>query len=205
MRGKLFALWAALALPLCVALRSEVLWAPWALVAISGISLWTYAHTGHSWRVGPEDLRGHGNRWIAAILLTAFLSPALRRFTGAGAWAMRTAGHAGNHHDRQQRAGRVAGHLGALQYWLGLVVLLVAIGIYALPETFDLYTLSAAALGGECPDCRRGRASAVREQSRGGEIGILLLLGLVAAGMLAGSVSGILRLARQRVTPGDDA
>jgi uncharacterized membrane protein len=39
---QLFALWAALALPLCIAVKSDVLWAPWALVAMSGVSLWTY-------------------------------------------------------------------------------------------------------------------------------------------------------------------
>ena len=56
---QLFAVWAALALPLCLAARSDVLWAPWALVAMTGISLWVHAHTGHRWRVQPDDLAAH--------------------------------------------------------------------------------------------------------------------------------------------------
>ena len=37
---QLFAVWALLSLPLCIAARSDVLWAPWALVVMTGISLW---------------------------------------------------------------------------------------------------------------------------------------------------------------------
>ena len=45
---QLFAWWAALALPLCLGVRSDVLWAPWAAVAVGAISLWVHAHTGKS-------------------------------------------------------------------------------------------------------------------------------------------------------------
>ena len=34
---QLFAVWAVLSLPLCIAARSDVLWAPWALVVMTGI------------------------------------------------------------------------------------------------------------------------------------------------------------------------
>jgi hypothetical protein len=97
------------------------------------------------------------------------------------------------------------GHLGALQYWLGLIVLLVAIGIYTLAETFDLYALSAAALGANVLIVV-GVGHLLFKGSHGGDaIGMLLLLGLVAAGLLAATVSGILRLARRRAAPGEGA
>jgi uncharacterized membrane protein len=41
---QLFALWAVLALPLCFGTRSDVLWAPWALVASVAIALWVHSH-----------------------------------------------------------------------------------------------------------------------------------------------------------------
>src|SRR6218665_3705714 len=53
---QLFALWAVLTLPLALAVRSDVVWVPWTLVAVVGISLWAQAHTGHSWRVSPADM-----------------------------------------------------------------------------------------------------------------------------------------------------
>jgi uncharacterized membrane protein len=202
---QLFALWAALTLPLCIAVRSDVLWAPWALVAMSGVSLWTYAHTGQSWRAGPDDMRAHGIGWIAAILVTALLSPALSRFSGAGAWAMRTAGTLAITMITSSALIASLGHLGALQYWLGLIVLLVAIGIYTIPETFDLYALSAAALGANVLVVV-GVGHLLLKNSHGGDtIVALLLLGLLAAGLLAGTVSGILRLARQRAATGTGA
>lgn len=202
---QLFALWAALALPLCVAIRSDVVWAPWALVAMTGVSLWTYAHVGHGWRAGPDDWRAHGIGWLAAIAVTALLSPALARFTGAGAWAMRTAGTLAIIMITSSALAAALGNQGALQYWLGLAVLLVAIGIYALPETFDLYALSAAALGVNVLIVV-GVGHVLFKNMHGGDaIGVLLLLGLLAAALLAGTVSGVLRLARLRAAAGDDA
>lgn len=202
---QLFALWAALALPLCVALRSDVLWAPWALVAMSGVSLWTYAHAGHGWRAGPDDLRAHGFGWIAALFVTAVLSPALARFTGAGAWAMRTAATLAITMITSSALSAALGNHGALQYWLGLTILLVAIAIFALPEMFDLYTLSTAALSVNVLIVV-GVANVLFKNIHGGDaIGVLLMLGLLAAALLAGTVSGILRLARLRAAIGDDA
>jgi hypothetical protein len=78
-----------LALPLALAARSDV---PWALVGMVAISLWIQARTGHRWRVEPQDLGTYPVGWLACGLLLAALSPAAARFTGAGAWALRTAG-----------------------------------------------------------------------------------------------------------------
>lgn len=191
---QLFALWAALTLPLCLALRSDVAWAPWALVAMTGISLWVHAHLGHVWAVRPGDLQVHGLGWIAALVLVAGLSEPARRFTGAGIWSLRTAttltvvmvtitALAGLF------SGTVTAH-----YGLGLLLLAVGAALLATGRFFDIYGLSAVALGLDtllvC-----GLANALLD---GGSdvIASLLLLGLVAAGVLAATVTGVLRVAR---------
>jgi uncharacterized membrane protein len=51
---QLFALWAVLALPLALGARSDVLWAPWALVVVVAVSLWTHAHAATAGRCGPN-------------------------------------------------------------------------------------------------------------------------------------------------------
>lgn len=191
---QLFALWAVLTLPLCLALRSDVAWAPWAMVAMTGISLWVHAHLGHVWAVRPGDLQVHGLGWIAALVLVAGLSEPARRFTGAGIWSLRTAttltvvmvtitALAGLF------SGTVTAH-----YGLGLLLLAVGAALLATGRFFDIYGLSAVALGLDtllvC-----GLANALLD---GGSdvIGSLLVLGLVAAGVLAATVTGVLRITR---------
>ena len=87
---QLFALWAALALPLALGVRSDLLWAPWTLIAFVAIALWIHAHTGHRWRVEPDDLAVHLLGWAAAGAIVLAMSALARRLT-APAWALRTA------------------------------------------------------------------------------------------------------------------
>src|SRR5256885_7275137 len=81
---QLFAWWAVLALPLCLGLRSDLLWAPWALVAMSAVSLWVQAHTGHRWRVQPDALGAHLIRGPAGGARVASPSPCAPRAARAG-------------------------------------------------------------------------------------------------------------------------
>ncbi len=193
---QLFALWAVLALPLCLGARSEVLWAPWALVVATAISLWTHAHLGHRWRVQPEDLRTHALAWLLGVLLVGWLSRPLQRFTGAGWWSLRTAATlvvvmttaaalGGLFHDR------VAPH-----YALGLLVMVAAAGLLCLRVAFDVFVLSAVALSLNTL-LVAGLSRLLFNDHRGDPIGSLLLIGLVAAGLLAASVSAILKLSQR--------
>ena len=201
---QLFALWAALAIPLCLGVRSDVLWAPWALVVVSAISLWVHAHTGHRWRVQPDDVHAYLFAWVAAFVLAAVLSEPVRRFTGAGVWALRTAltlsvvmitvtslGELFRFDDRT-----------LILYSLGIGVFAAgAVGL-ALPKTFDVYGLSVVALGINTLVIA-GLARLLFKNHHGGDpIGPLLLIGLAAAGLLAGSVSGVLRISRRHGSPG---
>jgi uncharacterized membrane protein len=193
---QLFAVWAVLALPLCLGARSDLLWAPWALVTTTAISLWTYAHTAHAWRVEPQDLGTFAMAWAAAALLVLALGPLLSRWTGAGPWALRTAA-------TLAVISITIGAIAALfhksvapHYPLALALFAVAAALLAQRRAFEVFLLSAVALGLNAL-LMAGLARLMFEGGRGDTIGRLLVIGLVAAGLLAASVSGITRLARR--------
>ena len=193
---QLFALWAALALPLCLGVRSDVLWAPWALVAMSGVALWVHAHTGHQWRVQPEDLRVQLLGWTTAFVLVGALSTPLRRWSGAGVWALRTALTLAVIMITLTALGGLFHSPVALHYALGLAILAAGAGVLAQPRWFEVYGLSAVALGLNSL-LVAGLARLLFDKHVSGDpIGQLLVLGLVAAGLLAASVALILRLSR---------
>ncbi|MCW7539680.1 DUF2157 domain-containing protein [Aquabacterium sp. A7-Y] len=195
---QLFALWAVLALPLCLTVRSDVVWTPWALVAMTAISLWVHAHSGHRWRVQAQDLPVHLAGWTAAVGLVAALGPALRRYTGAGMWAQRTALTLAVVAITATALGGLFHTDVAPHYALGTAVLALAAFVMARPLTFDIYGLSAAALG-----CNvllvAGLARWLFDGPGGDAAGDLFVLGLLAAGLLAGTVTAVLGLARRRV------
>jgi len=193
---QLFALWAVLALPLCIAVRSDVLWAPFALIAMAAISLWMHAHLGQRWRANPEDLRVHAAGWLAAMLLTAALGPPLARWTGAGVWALRVAVTQAIVMVTIGALAASFGSLGALQFWAGLVVVLIAAAVFTLPEAFDVYALSAAALSVNTLLVVALGHLLLKGTGSGDAIGALLLLGLVAAGLLGLTVKLIVGMSK---------
>jgi uncharacterized membrane protein len=193
---QLFALWAVLALPLCWVLRHELLWTPWAIISMTGISLWLQTHAARSWLVNTETLPVHLASWAMAAGVVIFLSPLLRRFTSAGVWSFRVAltlwliGMA------------ITGIFGlfdrylAPQYALALVITGLGCAAFAQRKMFDVYALSAAAL------CLivlliSGIARMMLYDGRGDWFGVFLLLGLLAAGMLTGAVKLITGLSKK--------
>jgi uncharacterized membrane protein len=194
---QLFALWAALALPLCLGARSDVLWAPFALIAMSGVSLWIVAHTGHQWRTGPQDLPTHLIGWSAAVALVAALHPAWHRFTGSGLWGVRTAVTLAVAMICVSGATAVFSDRSGAHYALALAVLGIAAVLLANARSFDIYGLSAVALGLNALLLVGLGHLLFDHRGSGDEIGRLLVLGLSAAGLLAASVSGVMRLSRR--------
>lgn len=193
---QLFAVWAVLALPLCLGARSDVLWAPWALVVMTGISLWTFAHTGHRWRVEPQDLNVYTMAWAAAVLTVLALSPIAAPWTGAGPWAMRTAATLGVVAVTISAIGALFHKGVASHYPLALLLFGVSAAALAQRRAFEIFTLSAVALGLNTL-LVTGLARWIFDLGGRDYVGKLLLLGLVAAGLLAVSVSLILKLARR--------
>ncbi len=200
---QLFALWAALSLPLALAVRSDLLWAPWTLVSFVGIALWIQAHTGHRWQVEPDDLAVHLVGWAVAGAVLLAMSALARRLTGAGVWALRSAATlAVVVVASTALAGLFSRSIGT-HYLYGLVVLAALAAAFVPRASFDVFALSAVALGLNTLIVA-GLARLLFENSHGGDpIGRLFLLGALAAGLLAATVSGILRLARARAIPGD--
>ena len=194
---QLFAVWAALALPFCIAARSDVLWAPFALIAMTGISLWVHAHTGHSWRVQPDDLVAHLSGWLAALVLVAVLSAPCRRYTGAGVWALRTALALAAIMITTTAIAALVGEQALLHYGLALLVLAGAAVMLARAESFDVFGLSAIALGLDVL-LIGGLADALfHNVHHDGWFFALLVTGVAAAGLMAATVSALLRLSRR--------
>lgn len=199
---QLFALWVLLALPLCLATRSDVLWAPWALVAATGIALWTHAFVGHRWRVQPDDLLAHGIAWTALALLVMALSRPFARFTGAGAWALRTALTLAVVHISATAIGGLFSVNVGPQYRMGLGLFCVAVVVLAQRRFFEVYALSAVMLSLNALVVA-GLVRWLFALQRGSDpIGALLLIGLISAGLLAASVNLILRLSRRYAAAG---
>jgi uncharacterized membrane protein len=193
---QLFALWAALALPLCLGVRSDVLWAPWALVAMTGISLWTYAHLDHRWNVSRGDLDVHLRAWCAALLLVAALSAPARRFTGAGEWSLRFALTLTVAMFTTTALGGLFSNEVTAHYALSLALLAVAAGMLSSRQFFDIYGLSAIALGLNIL-LIAGLGRVLLNNRTNDWIGSLLFIGVAAAGLLAGTVAVILHLSRR--------
>jgi len=202
---QLFALWAVLALPLCWGARSDVLWAPWAMVVVTAISLWTHTYSGHRWGVEADQLTVHLIAWSAGLALAAALSPVCTRWTGAGVWSFRTG-------VTLTVAAITLTALGGLfhtpvqaQYVLGLLVFALGLALLNLRALFDIFAISAVALGVNAL-LAVGLARWLFDNGSNGDwVGKLILMGLIAAGLLAGSVSGILKLVRRHAAAGEQA
>ncbi|MBS0441389.1 MAG: DUF2157 domain-containing protein [Proteobacteria bacterium] len=192
---QLFALWAALALPLALAVRSDLLWAPWTLIAFVAIALWIHAHTGHRWRVEPDDLAVHLLGWAAAGAIVLAMSALARRFSGAGVWALRTAVTLAVVVITSTALAGLFSRSVATHYGFGLLVLAALAAAFVPRRAFDVFALSAVALGLNTLAVA-GLGRLLFENAHGDPIGRLFLLGALAAGMLAASVNGVLRLAR---------
>lgn len=83
---QLFALWAALALPLALAVRSDMVWIGWVLIAALGICLWGGIFTSQSFSRWDD----HGARLKAALMmsgLTLALQVPPKRYTGVRVWS----------------------------------------------------------------------------------------------------------------------
>ena len=187
---QLFALWAVLALPLCFVARSDVLWTPWMLVLSTAVTLWMQAHVRHSWRIDSSDLSIFLSGWLAVLLACAFVSPLLARWTGAGSWALRLGLVLATILITGTAVSALFGNDIESPYWAGLGLLLVAGVLLATGRFFDVFGLSAVALGINI--LLVGGLTHVLFNGHGDGVGALTVLGLLAAVLLALTVQGIL-------------
>ena len=200
---QLFAVWAALALPLCLGVRSDILWAPWALVAMTAVSLWAHAHTSHQWRAQPVDAHVHLISWGVALLLAIALSRLFERHTGAGPWALRTSVSLTMMLIVVPALMGLFGTRIAPQFWFGLCLLAGAALCFAWRPMFDLFNLSIVALAFDV--LIFGAIAHAILEGRNANAGSLLLLGLMAAALLAATVSAVMQVLKKHAAQGVQA
>jgi uncharacterized membrane protein len=200
---QLFALWAALTLPLCLGVRHDALWAPWTLVAMTGISLWIHGHSGYALRVDAAAFPVHLAGWGMAMLLTFSLAPNAARYSGAGLVAMRTAlvlaciivtvtAAIGLFYDR------------SALYLLGLLTLGAAAALFSERRFFDIFALSTVGLGLNVL-LLAGTADFVLRNSHSNLVLPLLIVAVVAALLLGSTVQQIMQLSRRHASLGAQA
>ena len=194
---QLFAVWAVVGLPLCLGARSDVLWAPWSVVALVGVSLWAWTHTRSAagWMPLPHTTPVQLAAWVVALAVVFGLGPSLRRHTGAGPWAMRTSVTLAVVAIGASALSALFGAEVPLLYGAGLAVVATAGALLSRRSAFDVYALSAVALTFDTlAVC--GLARLLIDAPGRDATGALLVTGLVAAGLLALSVQWVLRRAR---------
>jgi uncharacterized membrane protein len=201
---QLFALWALLALPVCIGARSDSVWSAWAMVAALAIARWDYAHAGYSWGSDAANLPVHAGAWAAMLALTLALSRPASGVTGAGTWAFRTALTLSTVFVTITALTGVFDTRVAPHYWLGLLLCTLAAWSLARSRLYDLYGLSIVSLGANILAVG-GLGRALLIGVHGEAIGQLLILGLLAAGFLAATVRAILNVSRQRASTGVNA
>ncbi|MRX10663.1 DUF2157 domain-containing protein [Pseudoduganella sp. FT25W] len=182
---QLFALWAALTLPLCLNIRHAALWTVWAAVALTAAWLACAVVPGRG--VFHNSL----GSWIPAITLAAAF-----RFApiGAGLWPMRlsmiyaTAGLCW-----VALYSLFENRLGAA-YLLTLACVAALGYLFSLRRMFDVFVLSALGFGANVL-LVSGLARAILDD-RQMATSAILLTGCIAAGLLAATVKLIVHLTR---------
>ena len=143
--------------------------------------------------------------WALGLLVVLTLSPPLRRATGAGAWALRLSLTLLVVMVSASALGALIQREVAGQYGLGLLVLAGLAACLALRANFDIFGLTAAALGLNTL-LFGGLVRLLFDRSADGDmVGRMLISGLTAAAMLAGTVSLTLRLSRHHAASADPA
>lgn len=144
---QLFALWAALGLPLALATRHDALLVPWTMVAFTAVSLWL--ETGHRAWTSPL-LQWVLVAWalVGAILLMLSLVNRMNRPEEPAVWAFRLAILAGTAFIATNGIQSVLAHLGpGPVYWLALAVLIASVWRLALATPLQPTVLAGVALG----------------------------------------------------------
>lgn len=186
---QLFALWSVLGLPLAWSVRHDALWVPWIVVFMTALSLWTQSHTGPLWRHNEVGLAPHLIGWALALLAAAGLSPAGRRWSGAGIWSWRLSLALSAILITVAALMGLSSRQGDSVYVTGLLVLAGATGLLSQPRHVDLYGMSVLALAANVL-LVAGLARLLVENSHA--LASWLLLGVSAAALLGATVKWVL-------------
>ena len=194
---QLFALWAALSLPLCWGTRSDLLWVPWVLITATAIALWIHTYSGYRWHVAPALLRTHLTGWSVSLLMVGLVCPQGHRVTGAGMWSFRLATALAISAITTTALSGLFDGEALPAFHFGLLLLAACAVWLSTRKGFDVFALSTTALGlitlVVCGLANTLGASLWHDDWFGG----LLLITVTATALLAGSVTGILKISRR--------
>ncbi|SEL53226.1 Predicted membrane protein [Roseateles sp. YR242] len=183
----LFALWAGLSLPLALAVRSDLVWTPWTVVAGLAIFLWTQTASGHGWRFDRETLPVHAIGLCASVALNLALA---RRASVCGQpWAWRMSVVSATFLATWLGVGALFTRHVPPQYVMSLVVLAIAMGLAWWRR--EVYAMSVLALAMNILLVGR-----VAHRIPFNSLWDMLFTGLFAAALLAATVQLILRRVR---------
>ncbi|HRD76568.1 MAG TPA: GDYXXLXY domain-containing protein [Hyphomicrobiaceae bacterium] len=196
---QLFAVWAVLTLPWALAARHDLLWCCWVVVALVALVLWHATYAGGF--MSSRNLGVTLSVWALATVIAVMLSPwsLIRQWIGESSWAFRIAYVlAGSIILQGALSGAFAGRSIGSAYFLGLIALGgAAAALYAL-KPFEFFLLALTALGIDAL-LITGLARGILVASRW-DMGSTLFIGLMAAAIVSGTGSLLVRIARQNAS-----
>lgn len=190
---QLFALWAALTLPLCLGVRHDALWTAWAVVALTAALLWSQTPTGFSWQRSPYQ--SSLGSWVPAIAMALAFRFASKDVVGAGLWPMRLCMIYATMGLAWTAVWSLFGNDAKAVYPITLITVAALAYAFSQRRLFDVFVISALGLGANVL-LVSGFARLLLRGSHDELTVAVLLLGCAAAGLLAGTVKLILHLAR---------
>jgi uncharacterized membrane protein len=201
---ELFSTWAALTLPLAFCARSDAVWSAWVIIALTGLALWSRADAGFSPYMNAAACRVHIIAASCAASLPLSLSKIPRHYTGAGNWAIGIATVLTTILVASTAISDVEGSPSPY-YFFCLFLGGTTAAVLANGRPFDVFSASVVGLGLNVILFAGLMKLLVSGASANNELGILLVLGVMAALMLGASVKLIVKLSRASTAHGERA
>jgi uncharacterized membrane-anchored protein/uncharacterized membrane protein len=189
----LFAIWAVLTLPFALAARSDAVWSGWVIVAMAAITLWVH-NTGGGLLSNAVSSAQILAAWAGAFGLTILFSPCtpVRAWLGSTTWAWRIGLLLAASQVTLLACAALFSRGHSSIYLGGLGLLAAMAGLILTRRPFDIV---AAAIIGIAVDTAliTGVVRVVFGGRSNAWLGSTLLTGLVAAGIVAGTATILLK------------
>lgn len=192
---QLFAAWAIATLPFAIASRSDALWMPWSLVAMTAVQLWLHQTSGRSFTT-PTSSTSVYLSWIMSAGLILALLPGNngRSELGTSRWSFRFAAALGFIAITGTALSGLFGESPA-RYLLGLLACGGVAYLITNVRPVDLLSLTFAALA--IDSLLIGGIIRLVTLDHNSDIGSWLMIGLFSMAIVAGSVKAILAIAAE--------
>ena len=190
---QLFAAWAIATLPFAIASRSDAVWMPWSLVAMTAVQLWVHQTSGRHFTTQTSATSVYVSWVLAAGLVLAFLPGSNGRSElGSSRWSFRFAVLLGFIAIAGTALTGLFGE-SSLRYLLGLLACGGVAYLISAVRPVDLLSLTIAALA--IDTLLIGGMIRLIALSHNSNIGTWLMIGLLSMAIVAGSVKAILAIA----------